>query len=244
MTGILNAGTVFILGAMHALEPGHGKTVIAGYTLGNKYAKSHLLTLVLSMAFSHTIMLLVIGTIILFLFPLFDSERAECIIGMASSAILISIGVYMLYKIKHKSHVCSGSCAHHNKTNPQVLPSASEIKYLKFNVKQNVIHTRRTTALIGFLSGVIPCPTAIAAFFIAGQVGKPANLVWYILLYILGFTLVMLLLAFVFTVIGVKLHTVKSNFKILEKLDHISAWLIIIAGMVYLIYNSFFHLHS
>lgn len=239
MTGLFNASTVFILGAMHALEPGHGKTAIASYTIGNKHAKNHLLTLVLSMAFSHTIMLLFIGGIITFLFPRFDSERAEYIIAMISSIVLIAIGIYMLYKIKNKSHLCSGACVHHKRITMQKTTSIPQFKDLKMVGEKAITHTHKTTALVGILSGIIPCPSAIAAFFMAGQVGKPVNLVSYVLLYIIGFTVVMLILAFIFTVIGVKLNAIRSNYKILDKLDLVSACLIIAAGTFYLFYNSF-----
>ena len=75
MVSILNTGTAFVLGAMHALEPGHGKTAMASYTLGNKNAKNHLFTLVFSMAFSHTFMLLAIGFVVSYLFPLFKALK-------------------------------------------------------------------------------------------------------------------------------------------------------------------------
>jgi ABC-type nickel/cobalt efflux system permease component RcnA len=119
MVSILNTGTAFILGAMHALEPGHGKTAMASYTLGNKNAKNHLFTLVFSMAFSHTFMLLAIGFVVSYLFPFFDSEKAEHILGLISPLILMSIGGYMLYNIKNNKHVCSSSCTlHHHKNAP------------------------------------------------------------------------------------------------------------------------------
>ena len=103
MVSILNTGTAFVLGAMHALEPGHGKTAMASYTVGNINAKNHLFTLVFSMAFSHTFMLLAIGFVVSYLFPLFDSEKAEHILGIMSPLFLISIGGYMLYKIKNNT---------------------------------------------------------------------------------------------------------------------------------------------
>jgi nickel/cobalt exporter len=239
MTGLLNAGTAFLLGAMHALEPGHGKTAIASYMVGNKQAKNHLLTLVFSMALSHTFILLMIGVGMMFLFPLFDFKKAEYAIGIASSVILIGIGIYMLYKIKNNLHVCSGSCIHHN--NIQAYPILKPTGNLKMANTPEIIHTYRTTALMGILSGGIPCPSAVAAFFIAGQTGISADSIWYLLLYVMGFTFVMLLVALLFTIIGKKFNVMISNYKFIEKSDLISAWLIIGVGISYLLYNSFSH---
>jgi nickel/cobalt exporter len=243
MVSILNTGAAFVLGAMHALEPGHGKTAMASYTLGNKNAKNHLFTLVFSMAFSHTFMLLGIGFIVSYLFPFFDSEKAEHILGLISPLILMSIGGYMLYKIKNNKHVCSSSCTHHHKNAP--VKKSLNVNGLKLNTASvsKPTHTHKTTALIGVLTGLIPCPSAIAAFFMAGQTGSFSNSFGYVLIYVLGFVLVMFLLALIFSFIGKKLTQKQEKFSIFNKMDLMSAYLIIAVGIGYFVFNLFFHHH-
>lgn len=243
MVSILNTGAAFVLGAMHALEPGHGKTAMASYTLGNKNAKNHLFTLVFSMAFSHTFMLLGIGFIVSYLFPFFDSEKAEHILGLISPLILMSIGGYMLYKIKNNKHVCSSSCTHHHKNAP--VKKSLNVNGLKLNTASvsKPTHTHKTTALIGVLTGLIPCPSAIAAFFMAGQTGSFSNSFGYVLIYVLGFVLVMFLLALIFSFIGKKLTQKQEIFSIFNKMDLMSAYLIIVVGIGYFVFNLFFHHH-
>lgn len=244
MVSILNTGTAFVLGAMHALEPGHGKTAMVSYTLGNKNAKNHLFTLVFSMAFSHTFMLLAIGFVVSYLFPLFDSEKAEHILGIMSPLILMSIGGYMLYKIKNNKHVCSASCTHHHHKNAPIKKSIN-VNGLQLHTPSvnKPTHTHKTTALIGILSGLIPCPSAIAAFFMAGQTGSFTNSFGYVLIYVFGFIIVMFLLAIIFSFIGKKLTQKQEKFPIFNKMDLISAYLIIVVGMGYFVYNLFFHHH-
>jgi nickel/cobalt exporter len=244
MVSILNTGTAFVLGAMHALEPGHGKTAMASYTLGNKNAKNHLFTLVFSMAFSHTFMLLAIGFVVSYLFPLFDSEKAEHILGIMSPLILVSIGGYMLYKIKNNKHVCSASCTHHHHKNAPIKKSIN-VNGLQLHTASvnKPTHTHKTTALIGILSGLIPCPSAIAAFFMAGQTGSFTNSFGYVLIYVFGFVIVMFLLAIIFSFIGKKLTQKQEKFPIFNKMDLISAYLIIVVGMGYFVYNLSFHHH-
>jgi len=245
MVSILNTGTAFVLGAMHALEPGHGKTAMASYTLGNKNAKNHLFTLVFSMAFSHTFMLLAIGFVISYLFPFFDSEKAEHILGLISPIILILIGGYMLYQIKNNKHVCSSNCSHHEPLKTIHIKKPINLSNLKLNIEPAVkpTHTHKTSALIGILSGLIPCPSAIAAFFMAGQAGSFTNSFGYVLIYVFGFVLVMFLLAFTFSVIGKRLVKKQEKYPIFSKMDLISAYLIIIVGSTYFFYNLFFHQH-
>lgn len=47
--------TAFFLGALHALEPGHGKSAIAAYAVGYRSSLRHILVLGLTTAFAHTI---------------------------------------------------------------------------------------------------------------------------------------------------------------------------------------------
>jgi ABC-type nickel/cobalt efflux system permease component RcnA len=243
MVSVINTGAAFVLGAMHALEPGHGKTAMASYTLGNKNAKNHLFTLVFSMAFSHTFMLLGIGFVVSYLFPFFDSEKAEHILGIFSPLILMSIGGFMLYRIKNNKHVCSSSCTHHHKHEPAKKPiNLNGLKLTTASVNKPT-HTHKTTELIGILSGLIPCPSAIAAFFMAGQAGSFTNSFGYVLIYVFGFVIVMFLLAIIFSFIGNKLTQKQENFPIFNKMDLISAYLIIAVGIGYFVYNLFFHHH-
>ncbi len=245
MVNVLNTGTAFVLGAMHALEPGHGKTAMASYTIGNKNAKSHLFTLVFSMAFSHTFMLLAIGFIVSYLFPQFNSERAEHILGLVSPLVLISIGGYMLYKLKNNKHVCSPSCAHHTHSKNISAKKKVNVKELKLNTITAVqsTHTHKTTALVGILSGLVPCPSAIAAFFMAGQSGSFSNSFGYVLIYVLGFILVMFSIAVLFSIVGKKLAQQQEKHPLFSKMDVLSAYLIIFVGAGYFVYNLFFHHH-
>lgn len=242
MVSILNTGTAFVLGAMHALEPGHGKTAMASYTLGNKNAKNHLVTLVISMALSHTIMLLGIGYIVTYIFPQFSSEKTEHFLGIISPIVLISIGLYMLHNIKNNKHVCSPSCSHHQQNNHTQASKKLNFNELKLGTTKSVkpTHTHKTTALIGVLSGLIPCPSAIAAFFMAGNSGNFQNSFGYVLIYVSGFVIVMFTLAIVFSFIGKKLTKKQEKYPIFSKMDLISACLIIFVGFAYLINNLFF----
>jgi nickel/cobalt exporter len=52
--------TALSLGALHALEPGHAKTLTAAYLIGIKGMKRDALLLGLSMAFTHSIAALLV----------------------------------------------------------------------------------------------------------------------------------------------------------------------------------------
>ena len=77
----------------------------------------------------------------------------------------------------------------------------------------------------------------------AGQTGSFTNSFGYVLIYVFGFVIVMFLLAIIFSFIGKKLTQKQEKFPIFNKMDLISAYLIIVVGMGYFVYNLFFHHH-
>src|SRR5437763_1230290 len=67
-TGIILIGllTAFGLGAMHALSPGHGKTIVAAYLAGSRGTLKHALLLGSTVTFTHTVSVFLLGLGVLF----------------------------------------------------------------------------------------------------------------------------------------------------------------------------------
>ena len=63
MEDSLTITSIFLLGCLHALEPGHGKTFLLAYTIGGKLNFQKILLLTLSLLFSHFLILSVIAII-------------------------------------------------------------------------------------------------------------------------------------------------------------------------------------
>ena len=57
----------FALGALHALSPGHGKTVVASFLVGAKGTARHAVFLGAVVTFTHTIGVFLLGIVVLFL---------------------------------------------------------------------------------------------------------------------------------------------------------------------------------
>src|SRR5262249_5019586 len=63
------------LGALHALEPGHGKTVVAAYLVGSRGTPRHALYLGLIVTATHTAGVYLLGVVTLFLSHYIVPER-------------------------------------------------------------------------------------------------------------------------------------------------------------------------
>ena len=83
-------------GAIHALEPGHGKTFVAAYFVGVKGTVRQALGLGAIVAVTHTIGVLAIGMIVLFGSQYILPERLYPWLSLASGLMVLALGVRLL----------------------------------------------------------------------------------------------------------------------------------------------------
>ena len=217
MTGILAYSTTFVLGLLHAFEPGHGKSILAAFSLRKTNMKIFS-SLIFSLFISH---FFVLG---LFALGLQQMASTELVVKYSDQLqfitplLLIGYGVYLFYKArKHRETESGCSCGHNH--------SSSEISSMK------------TASITGFIAGLMPCPTAIAPLIISGiHEGFSFTLV-HIFIYVTGMTVAL----FVFTGFLLIMKSFFQN-KINQvggkiNLNFLSALIMITIGLVYLIVN-------
>ena len=91
--GILGMLIAFALGALHALSPGHGKTVVASFLVGSRGTARQALFLGAVVTFTHTIGVFLLGLAVLFLSDYVVPERLYPWIGFLSGAMILGVGV-------------------------------------------------------------------------------------------------------------------------------------------------------
>src|SRR5271165_24956 len=102
-------GIAFILGAAHALTPGHGKTIVAAYLVGSRGTLKHAAFLGAMVTFTHTVSVFLLGLATLFLFQYVMPEKITQMLGAISGLSIVAIGGWMIYKrLKATGH------AHHH----------------------------------------------------------------------------------------------------------------------------------
>jgi nickel/cobalt exporter len=85
------------LGALHALSPGHGKTVMAAYLVGSRGTATQAVGLGLTVTVSHTLGVLALGVVSLSAASLIPPERLYPILGLVSGAIVVAIGAWLVW---------------------------------------------------------------------------------------------------------------------------------------------------
>ena len=112
-------GLAFWFGALHALEPGHGKTMVAAYLVGEKGTPKHAIILGSMVTFTHTSSVFILGLATMFLSRYIMPDRISKVLGILSGLSIVWIGGMLLWRRARKlrpvhAHPHSHSHDHHH----------------------------------------------------------------------------------------------------------------------------------
>jgi len=86
----------FGFGAMHAMAPGHGKTIVAAYLVGARGTFRHAILLGGMVTLTHTISVFGLGMVTLYLSQYVMAAQLVKTLGVISSASIVLVGVWLL----------------------------------------------------------------------------------------------------------------------------------------------------
>ena len=90
--------TALLLGALHALEPGHAKTLTAAYLIGIKGTKRDALLLGLSVALTHSIVVIGISVLALWVGRESFTKDVTHWLQLGSGIVVVLLGAYLMIK--------------------------------------------------------------------------------------------------------------------------------------------------
>jgi nickel/cobalt exporter len=152
------------LGGLHALEPGHGKTIVAAYLVGSRGTPRHAFLLGLIVTISHTAGVFALGAVTLYASRYVVPEQLYPWMGALSGVTIAGLGCYMLLQrltgtATDHSHAPGSSQPHWkfwdrraDGAGPNPVPSV-------VSPAQSVSLTQLFT--LGITGGIIPCPAAL-----------------------------------------------------------------------------------
>ena len=90
--------SAILLGALHGLEPGHSKTMMAAFIVAVRGSVGQAVLLGLSAALSHTLVVWAVALIGLHYAGSFDVETSEPYFQLASAVIVMGVAAWMLWR--------------------------------------------------------------------------------------------------------------------------------------------------
>jgi len=210
--------TSFILGALHALTPGHGKTIVASYLVGEKGTIIHAINLGLIVTVTHTASVFILGLVALFLTEYFVPSAVIRGLSFTSGLLVLIFGLVLFIQrmsklVKKHSH----SEEHEHK-----------IRDLSW----------KNLLALGVSGGIVPCIDALAILIVAISIQKIAFGLSILIAFSLGLASALILAGII--AVSVK-NTILSKFSKLHAYEHIlgiaSAVVVTFLGLV-LVLNS------
>jgi len=194
------------LGALHALEPGHGKTLVAAYLVGSRGTARQALWLGLTVTASHTIGVFALGAVALFASHYVVPEQLYPWLELTSGVLIVGMGMTLLQRMWRHDHgsVADGHTQAHGHTSHHHYHGHTPHHHHTHGYGQHT-HTHDdhdglqhgrtleephevsygTLLTLGVTGGMIPCPGALVVLLSAVALQRIA---WGILL-IVAFSL-------------------------------------------------------
>jgi nickel/cobalt transporter (NicO) family protein len=198
-------------GAAHALSPGHGKTIVTAYLVGQRGTPRHAALLGLIVTTTHTIGVFALGIVTLLLSRFIVPDHLYPWLNLTTGLLVMGIGASVLASRVHhrREHT---HAQHHHDDDPKI--------------------TGRSLLAVGVSGGLLPCPSALVVLLAAISLHRIA----FGLLLIVAFSAG---LASSITGIGLIAVVAKRAFRrlrldggIVGALPAASALVIVVAGIV------------
>ena len=113
MIALFGLALAFGLGAMHAMSPGHGKTVVGAYLVGSRGTFGHALFLGLTVTITHTLGVFALGLITIFASNFILPEKLMPFLNFISGLLVFFIGI-SLFKDRLFSALGWKAISHHH----------------------------------------------------------------------------------------------------------------------------------
>jgi ABC-type nickel/cobalt efflux system permease component RcnA len=164
------------LGAFHALEPGHGKTLVAAYLVGSQGTAWHAFILGLTVTASHTIGVYALGGLALFASQYIVPEHLYPWLGLTSGLLIIGTGLFLFGRAlerqhAHDEHGGEHSHSHHGHSHSHgghshAMAHGHEHEHGYHHHSDGKVGYGALVTL-GVTGGLIPCPAALVVLLSA-----------------------------------------------------------------------------
>lgn len=234
----------FGFGAMHAMSPGHGKTVVGAYLVGSKGTVKHAVFLGLTVTFTHTLGVFAIGLITLFASNYILPERIMPFLTFVSGLLVFFIGASLFkdrlfgamgwtkqsrqhdHEFEHvheegheHGHTHDGSTHTHGGSTHTHLPPKDL--------------TWRSLLGLGISGGLLPCPSALVLMLSAISLGRIGYGLVLTVVFSFGLAATLTTVGLIFLYVG-KIFggTSLSENRLFKALPVLSAFVIASVGVV------------
>jgi nickel/cobalt transporter (NicO) family protein len=149
-------------GALHALSPGHGKTMVAGYLVGARGTASHAAVLGLMVTATHTVSVFAFGVVTLAASQYILPEQLYPWLGVLSGLLVVGIGLTVMRSRFRRWRALRAQAAQEW----DGLGASQHHSHRHGHHDDGPISMRSLIGL-GVSGGIVPCPSALVVLIAA-----------------------------------------------------------------------------
>ena len=170
LTILIALAIAFLWGGLHALSPGHGKTIVGAYLVGSRSNAQHALFLGIIITITHTAGIFALGLVTLGTSQFILTEQLYPWLSVLSGVLVTVIGLNLFIsrlqgtQVSHShdhvhSHQHSHGLHHHHHEHSHLPPHSASMKWSSLLV-------------LGISGGLLPCPSALVVLLSAIAMGR------------------------------------------------------------------------
>jgi ABC-type nickel/cobalt efflux system permease component RcnA len=232
-----------LLGGLHALSPGHGKTVVGAYLVGSRGNVRHALFLGLTVTITHTAGVFALGVVSLLASQYVVPEQLFPVLSLLSGAIVVTIGASLLIRRVRAAvgwhshdHAHDGHSQdehdHHHSSDPRMPHSHGGRfhSHLPPGADGSPV-TWRSLLALGISGGILPCPSALVVLLAAISLHRVGYGLLLVLAFSAGLASVLTIVGLAFVYAGRLLKSTSRFGRLARVLPVLSALVITCAGI-------------
>jgi nickel/cobalt transporter (NicO) family protein len=207
----------FAWGAIHALSPGHGKTMVAAYLVGTHGTIRHATALGATVTVTHTIGVFALGLVTLALSQYILPEQLYPWLNLVSGLLVLLIGASVLRARLAAARRRNRDGHHHHHHHHHHAPDGISWKGI---------------VAMGASAGLLPCPSALVVLLAAIAQHQIALGLLMIVVFSLGLACTLTALGIAVVSAGKLTSRLNVSTRVTTALPALSALVILVAGLV------------
>jgi ABC-type nickel/cobalt efflux system permease component RcnA len=214
------------LGALHSLEPGHGKGIISAYLVATHGKTKDALLIGVISAVTHSLSIVMLSFVATGALKRLAPEHSIHWIEFTVGLLITLIGVKMFYQLARPrivslgklSHQHTETCEHHHYGHHHQLHHGTPTSFSRL-------------IAVGFLAGLIPCPSAMAIFLAAVTADQIPFGIGLVAAFSLGSAITMSMIGILIVRAGAALKQLEK-ISFVRSLGFVSSFLIVSLGIL------------
>jgi nickel/cobalt exporter len=210
---VASLGAALFWGMAHALSPGHGKTIVTAYLVGQRGTPRHAALLGLVVTATHTVGVFALGAVTLVLSRFIVPEQLYPWLNFVSSVLVVLIGASVLRSRWRHRRAHTRGYDHHHHDHGHGL-------------------SRRSLVAVGVSGGLLPCPSALVVLLAAITLHRVAFGMLLVVAFSVGLALTITGIGLAAVVARGAFRRVSFDGRVVSLLPTASAIVILAAGLL------------